>query len=84
MGVTILRELYLITSGGPFQHERHYPPKQKEEQQGKKVVVISLWRSSYFYIVDLSFGWFMKMFNINKGSFSVCGGSKRQLVNIKV
>lgn len=77
MSVTIFRESYLITGGGPFQYERHTPQKQREEQQVGKVAGTSLLKSSYLYIVKLSCNLLMKMFCLNKGSMECLWGSQK-------
>lgn len=67
MGILILRGLNLITGRGPFLCVRLSPSNQKESQQKRRVVDISLWRSLSFFlcIVQISYKQLQKMLMVH-------------------
>jgi len=66
MSTLIRHGLNLNTGWGPFLCVRLSPSKQKESQQKWKVVDISLWRSVFLYIVQISTKQFWKVLPVSE------------------
>lgn len=66
MGILIILGLNLITGWGPFFHERFSPSNQEESQQKRRVVDISLWRSRFLYIVQISYKQLLKVLKVHE------------------